>query len=257
MVSNSSSVSLADVKTPKAGGLVVVGYSATAAGLLVFLTINGESGVPTAAVLLTAGLLTIGLLLPAAGMLWLRRGFDSTPHAKRGYGALALGLVGLFFGVLLVYESSLSGSLLSAAIITASGVLAMAGTVLLRKHYRAIGTKSNNVVQLALGTALTFSGVGLITGSKIALYYFISQLQSTVYMDMGATVSAYGCVIAAYSFFVLHFRKYSCDQSPVSCNTLLMVSNGKETQFKTWAPNINSWNQALFGGLSKFSSYLN
>ena len=67
-----------DVKAaPKAWGLVVAGYSTAAMGLVAFLTINGASGIPTAVTIGTAVLVGIGLLLPTAGMLQLRRGLGS------------------------------------------------------------------------------------------------------------------------------------------------------------------------------------
>ena len=88
-----------------------------------------------------------------------------------------------------------------------SGVLAIAGAVFLRGQFtRAIASNTNGVAYLILGTALIFSGVGLIVGSNIAFEYLISQVENTIYVDIGATVSACGCVLAAYSFFVLHNR---------------------------------------------------
>ena len=195
------------VKASRAWGIVIIGYATAAAGLLAFLTINGASGVPTTEIAGTAILLTVGLLLPAAGMLLLGRGFDQTSRTpRRGFSALGIGMIGLFFGVLLVYESSLLGCLVSALVIIASAALAVGGARVMRNLYRSHKPIVNGFTYLIIGIALTFSGAGLIAGSKIASYYLISQLQSTVYMDVGATVSAYGLVLAAYSFFVLHAR---------------------------------------------------
>ena len=71
-----------DLKTPsKASNLVVAGYSTVAVGLVAFLTINGASGIPSAATIGTAVLLVIGFLLPVAGMLGLRRSLETS---KRG-----------------------------------------------------------------------------------------------------------------------------------------------------------------------------
>jgi len=203
-----STVSQTDVKSSKAWGLVVAGYSVAAVGLVAFLTINGASGIPTVAMIGTAGLLAIGLLLPAAGMLQLRRGLNPSQSAARyGFAMQGLGLVGIFFCAVTVFvASSLSGYLVSAVLILASGALAMVGAVFLRRHYAGSGaSNARNIGYFVIGTALIFSGVGLIVGSNMALYSFlISQVENTVYVDMGATVSASGCVVAAYSFFVLH-----------------------------------------------------
>jgi len=195
----------------RAWGLVVVGYSITAVALVAFLTINGVSGIPDAATIGTAGLVVIGLLLPTAGMLQLGRRLSPIERAARfGFAMQALGLLGLLFGVVLVVEvTTLSGYFLSAALIAASGVSATAGAVLLRGHYGAPQPRSRGIAYLILGTLLLFTGVGIIVGSDIAYEYWISQVENTVYVDMGATVSACGCVLAAYSFFVLHNRSSS------------------------------------------------
>jgi len=190
----------------KAWGLVVAGYSITAVALVAFLTINGASGIPTAATIGTAGLVIVGLLLPTAGMLQLRRRLSPVEKAaRRGFAMQALGLPGLLFGVVLVVEvATLSGYFLSAALVAASGVSGVVGAVLLRAYYDVLGAKSRDVAYLMLGTVLLFTGVGIIVGSDIAFEYWISQVENTVYVDMGATVSACGCALAAYSFFVLH-----------------------------------------------------
>jgi hypothetical protein len=209
MVAISSMNSPLDVKTAsKAGGLVVAGYSTAALALVAFLTINGASGIPPAATIGTAGLVAIGLLLPAAGMLQLRRGLGPIKSAARyGFAMQAFGLLGLLFGVVLVVvASSLSGYLVSAVFVVTAGVSTIAGAVLLRGHYSAIASNTRGVAYLIFGTALIFSGAGLIVGSNIAFEYLISQMENTIYVDIGATVSACGCVLAAYSFFVLHDR---------------------------------------------------
>lgn len=117
-------------------------------------------------------------------------------------------MVGLFFGVVLIVGvSSLSGYLIGAVFIVSAGASAIAGAVLLRGHYIS-GNASNatGVACLIFGTALLFSGAGIIVVANIAFWYLISQVQNTIYVDLGATVSALGCVIAAYSFYVLHKR---------------------------------------------------
>jgi len=199
-----------DVKAAsQARGLVVGGYSTAAVGLLAFLTINGASGTSTAATIGTALLIAIGLLLPAAGMLLLRRGLGPAKGATRyGFAMQAFGLAGLLFGVvLLVVVPSLSGYFLSAAFVVTASVLAIAGAVLLRGHYiGTVASKARGGAYLILGTVLIFSGVGLIVGSDIAFEYLISQVENTINVDIGATVTACGCVLAAYSFFSLNSR---------------------------------------------------
>src|SRR5271157_5840447 len=121
----------------KAWGLVDAGYSTATGALVAFLTINGASGIPTATTIFTAVLVVIGLLLPAAGMLLLRRGISAIKSATRyGFAMQAFGLLGLLFGVVLVVSvSSLSGFLLSAVFVVTAGGLAIAGAVLLRGQY--------------------------------------------------------------------------------------------------------------------------
>jgi hypothetical protein len=197
-----------DVKTVAKGWrLVVAGYSTVAVGLVVFLTTNGASGIPMAATIGAAGLVMIGLLLPATGMLQLRRRLAPIESAARyGYAMQAFGLLVLLFGVVLVVElSSLSGYLASAVLVAAAGASAITGAVIIRRHFiGGIASNTRNVTYLILGTVLIFSGVGIIVGSNIAFEYWISQVANTIYVDIGATVSACGCVLAAYSFYVLH-----------------------------------------------------
>jgi hypothetical protein len=196
--------SAADVK---AWGRVVAGYSVAAVALVVFLTINGASGIPAVATIGTAGLAVIGLLLPIAGILQLRRGIASGKTVPRlGFVLQAFGLFSLMFGlVFVVAVSSLSSYLLSALFVMVAGVSAIAGAVLLRRHFICVNTSNKRAaVFLILGTALVFTGVGLIVASNIAFQYLISQLENTVYVDVGATVSACGCILAAYSFFTLY-----------------------------------------------------
>jgi len=208
METRSSMIFPSEVKTAsKAWILVVAGYSMAAIALVAFLTINGGSGTPVAATLGTAGLLAIGLLLPAAGMLKLRK--DLTPiksAARYGFAMQALGLLGLFVGVVLIVAvPSLSGYLTGAVFVVPAGASAIAGAIFLRRRYiRSIESKAGGVAWLIIGTSLVFLGAGIIVASNLAFWYLISQVENTVYVDMGATVSACGCVLAAYSFFVLH-----------------------------------------------------
>jgi hypothetical protein len=199
------------VKTSsKAWGIVVTGYSTAAVALVAFLTINGVSGIPTAAIIGTGILIAIGLLLPIAGMLQLRKGLGSIKSAGRyGFAMQAFGLLGLLFAVVLVVGfSSLTGYLISALFVTTAGVSSISGAVLLRAYFiNSTKLNAKGVLCLIFGTGLIFSGVALIVGSNIAFQYFISQLENTVYVDIGATISSCGCVLTAYSFYVLYNRR--------------------------------------------------
>jgi hypothetical protein len=190
----------------KAWNLVVTGYSTAAVALVVFLTINGASGIPAAAIIGTVILAAIGFLLPLAGMLQLRRELGPIKSVARyGFALQAFGLLSLMFGVVLVVAvSSLFSYFLSAVFVAAASVSAIAGSVLLRKHFiSTIASNSRIAVYLIFGTVLIFSGVGVIVGSNIAYEYWISQVANTIYVDIGATISACGFVLAAYSFFTL------------------------------------------------------
>ena len=188
--------------------LVIAGYSTAAVGLVAFLTINGASGTPAAATIGTAILIAVGLLLPAAGMLQLRTNLGPIESAARkSFAMQAFGLLGLLIGVVvLVAGSSLLGYFVSAAFVVTAGMLAIAGAVVLRRHYIISAIASSNtssLVYLIFGMALIFSGVGLIVGSNIAYQFLLFQMENTIYVDLGTTISACGCVLAAYSFFVL------------------------------------------------------
>ena len=189
----------------KAWGLVVAGYSMAALALIAFLTINGESGIPTDAVIGIAGLILIRLFLPATGILQMRKRLDPTQNAARhGLAMQTVGIFGLLFGVLLVaVTSSLLGYFLSTVFVVLAGALSIAGAVLLRKYF---ALNNRGIKSLIIGTALIFVGVGLIAVSNIAFDYLISQMENTIYSDIGATVSACGCVLTAYFFFLLRKR---------------------------------------------------
>jgi hypothetical protein len=197
--------------TSKVWSLIVLGYSIEFVALVAFLTINGASGIPTAATIATVILIVAGLLLPASGMLLLRRSIDPAKKAARnGLALQGFGLIGLLIGVVIAYTASaLTGFFVSLLFIIMSGASALAGVIFMRRHYVSIGVSNvRNIRWLVLGTVLIFSGVGLIAGSNIAFeYYVLSQVENTVFVDIGATVTAWGCVLAAYSFFVLHNRR--------------------------------------------------
>ncbi len=228
---NSPSKTKASSKT---WSLVVAGYSTAAVALVAFLTINGASGIPTAAIIGTVSLAAIGFMLSIAGMLRLRRGLGPIKSTARyGFAMQASGLVGLMFGVVLVVAiSSLFSYLLSALFVAAAGMSAIAGAVLLRKYFNgAIASNHRIFVWLIFGTVLIFSGVGFIVGSNIAYEYWISQVANTIYVDIGATVSACGFVLAAYSFFILSKSKCKADS-----NTY--VTLGSKT-VQEWVRNLN------------------
>ncbi len=204
MIEQSTVSSTVKVETTKAWSLVVAGYSVGAVALVTFLTINGVSN-PTSVVIGTAGLVIVGLMLPAAGILQIARHTSPTQNLTR-YGLVmqGLGLIGLLFAVVLVYFAfSLSGYIASAVLTMTSGALALGGAGLTVRHQSKIGAPRGVLGYLVIGTAPLFWGVGLIAVSNIAYSYVISQLEKTVYIDLGATISALGCVLAAYSWFIL------------------------------------------------------
>lgn len=181
--------------------LIVAGYSVSAAGLVAFLTINGAL-VPGVATAVTSALVILGLVLPALGMLQMARGVDPVQRGtRRGLEMQAAGLIALLLGVVLIdVLSSFSGYVAGAGLVTMSWALALTGVAFFRRY-------TGSVVILALGMILIFLGVELIAGSDIAMQeYWISQVEKTIYTDIGATVSACGCVVSAYFFFVLRGR---------------------------------------------------
>jgi len=198
--------------------IIAAGYVIAAAGLVAFLTLNGIS-VPAPATALTILLIALGLLLPPAGMFAFRRILDRNKTAARnGLLLEGSGLIVLLLGVVLAVSlSSLTGYLVGAIFIAGSAASALLGAVMLRRKHSDIGLGGPREMNyLVLGTALIFSGGAIIMTSNIAFFYFISQVQNTVYVDIGATVIACGCVLGAYSFFLTSYRrgvgKYSKSQ---------------------------------------------
>lgn len=190
--------------------LVVAGYSIAAIGLVAFLTINGVSGISMAATMGTAFLVVIGFLLSILGMLLLRRSLGPPKSmVQNGFALQAFGLLSLLFGVVLVVAtSSLSGYLLSAVFVIAARVSAIGGAIISRRHFvSALSSNARTTAYLIFATALIFLGVGLIVGSNIAFQHILTQIQNTIFVDIGATVSACGCILTAYSFFVLSNRR--------------------------------------------------
>lgn len=190
---------------------VIAGYIVATLGLVAVLTINGVSGIPAAVAMGGAVLVATGLVLPAAGMLQLRQTINpDRSRARSGLLLLALGLIGLLVGVMpLATSSSLSALFfVSGIVIATSAASALGGAFLLRGYYGDIGASTRaGVDYLILGTALIFSGVAVILGSNIAKYFWLSDVGNNVFTDVGVAVSACGCVVSAYSFFVLQARR--------------------------------------------------
>ena len=192
----------------KSWALVVTGYCILAAAILAFLTINGISST-AAGTIGTAGLIILGLLLPAAGMLELARRMDPLQGtARKGLVLQSLSLIGLLLGLVVSFAaSSLSGHLVSAVFIVPSGVSGLVGAIFLSKETRAR--------QLIAGVALIATGAALIPASNIALLAgWLLDLDKNIYEDIGATLAGCGCVVAAYSFFVLRRRAKAPAVSP-------------------------------------------
>jgi hypothetical protein len=180
--------------------LVVTGYGILAVAMLAFLTINGISST-AAGTAGTASLLVLGLVLPAAGMLELARHMDP-PHgtARKGLVLQALSLIGLVIGFVLSFAaSSTSGYLASAVFIVLSGASGLAGAIFISQQAGAR--------LLVAGAALIALGALLIPASNIALLAgWLLDLDKNIYEDIGAALAGCGCVVAAYSFFVLRSR---------------------------------------------------
>lgn len=184
--------------------LVVIGYSTLAAAMLAFVTINGESS-SAVGTIGTAGLLGLGLVLPGAGMLELARRIDPSHRRMRtGLALQGVCAAGLLLGLLVsFFASSLPGHIISAAFIGLSGISGLGGAILISEE---VGVR-----QLVLGAVLIATGAALIPVSNIASQmYWIQDLEKNIYQDIGATVSACGCIVAGYSCFVI--RKPSVSQ---------------------------------------------
>lgn len=191
--------------------LTVIGYSVAAIALVTFLTINGQPNIPQSTSIATLVLIAIGFLTPAIGMALLTRRLRvPQTRAKSGLLLQGIGLTSLFFGVVIAEATaSFTGFLVAAAVLAVSGSTGLTGAAFFKRHYRSVSSfSSRNAEFLLLGLILLFLGVALILGSEIvySLYYF-SPVSNIVYQDIGATVSALGCVLSAYAFNGL--RDYS------------------------------------------------
>ena len=183
--------------TSKSLALVVAGYAVLAAAMLAFLTVNGQSAT-AAGTIGTAGLLVLGLLLPAAGMLELARRMDPPQGtARKGLVLQSLGLIGLLIGFAVSFAaSSLSGYLVAGVVIVLSGTAGLAGAIFISKEAKAR--------QLVVGAALIAIGATLIPASNIALHAgWLLDIDKNIYMDIGAALAGCGSIVTAYSFFLL------------------------------------------------------
>ena len=198
--------------TSKSWFLVVVGYSILAVAMVGFLTINGVSATAVGTIG-TAGLISLGLLFPAAGMLELaRRLGPAEGAARRGLVLQSLSLIGLLIGLVVSFVAgqlepstqaelamSISGHVIAGIFILLSGTSGFVGAIYL--------SRSVGATYLVAGAVLIAIGAALIPASNIALReYWISDMKNYVYQDVGATVAACGFVVAAYSCFVLRRR---------------------------------------------------
>jgi len=188
----------------RALGVIITGCTIAVLGLAALLTINGQSAVPKFAQIMTMALIALGIVLPATGLFWLKKAIGKTQakigngFAFQGYGLIAL-LIGVTSAMLV---SSLTSFLVAASFLSVACVLSFFAVVLVRKNKDAIGANHRAVICLVMGITLILSGIGLIIASNLSsFYYFISQVENSILTDVGATLSAYGSIFLAYSFF--------------------------------------------------------
>lgn len=191
--------------TSKLWALVVVGYSILAVAMVAFLTVNGVSATAVATIG-TAGLIAVGLLLPAGGMMELARLIGpSHGAARRDLVLESLSFIGLLIGLVVSFvASSISGHVIAGMFIVLSSTSGLVGAIYL---FRSVGP-----TYLVAGAVLIAIGAAPIPASNIALReYWISDLEKYLYQDVGATLAACGAVLAAYSAFVLRRRGRAAD----------------------------------------------
>jgi hypothetical protein len=187
--------------TSRSWALVVTGYSVLALAMLAFLTVNGVSGA-AAGTIATASLIVLGFLLTAVGLLEMARHLDPRQGTvRKGLVLQGLGLIGLLIGLVVSFvASSLAGHLVSAVFIVPSGAAALAGAILISRELRAR--------QLVAGAVLIAIGATLIPVANLAQFaYLVLDTDKNLYQDIGAALAGCGCVLAAYSFFVLRGRR--------------------------------------------------
>jgi hypothetical protein len=185
----------------KSWGLVALGYSVLALAMVVFLTINGVSDTAVGT-LATAGLIGLGLAIPAGSMLALANQTGRGGTLGRGLLLQTLSLLSLLIGLVTVFfAASLPVYLMAASLIVLSGVSGLAAAIYF--------TRNGGTRYFFVGAGLIAIGAAVIPASNIALkyLYLISDTDNSVYQDVGATMAACGAVLAAYSFFVLSTSK--------------------------------------------------
>jgi len=182
--------------------MLIAGYSLGAVGLVGLIMTNGVAGIPVVVNVSVDVLVAIGLLLIATEMLLLRTSLIQS-WTGNGFAMQGIGLFGLFIGAALVIiaPSSLTACVMSIIIIVISGVITLAGVDFLGPYFFIASTRYL-IYFLFIGTVLIFLGAGLIAASNIAYEFVISQMENTIFVDIGATISAYGCILAAYSYFM-------------------------------------------------------
>ena len=191
---------------PLAATLPVVGFAVATLAFMLFLTINGASGVTEADSELTVVLVVFGLFAPAAGMFRLSRNSIFSGRMRRGLVLEGIGLASLFFGILLaVATSSLTGFLTSVVVLSGSALSTLAGAVMLRATLAKTRSPQRGSANLHLvGLVLLLSGTAIIVAFNIfSVTYYVSNLGAIIYEDIGATVSAYGAALGSYSFLRL------------------------------------------------------
>jgi hypothetical protein len=199
----------------KSWALVVAGYSVLAVAMLAFLTVNGVSSTAVGTIG-TAGLIVLGLLLPAGGMLELGRRMDPPQgSARKGLVLQSLSLIGLLIGFVVSFvASSLSGHLAAGVVIVLSGTAGLVGAIFISKEARAR--------QLVVGAALIAIGAALIPASNIALLAgWLVDIDKNIYVDIGATVAGCGS-IEGYSeapdVTLSLFQPAACRQKRMACS---------------------------------------
>ncbi|HKW04622.1 MAG TPA: hypothetical protein VJN71_04920, partial [Nitrososphaerales archaeon] len=174
-------------------GILITGFALTGIVFLLFITINGASGIPAIVPILTAVLLAVGLGGSAAGFILLRSTHTLRGRTRKGSLMQAIGLVGLFFGVIVAASSNLIGPfLISAVVLVPSTALAITGSVLeIEKSPESHARQGPNSYLLLVGMILLFFGTALIVAFNIfALTYYLSNVQAIIFENIGATISA-------------------------------------------------------------------
>jgi len=195
------------VATARAWGLMAWGHACLALALVVFLTFNGVNGTPGAAVAGTAVLLTVGFLLPAVATFRAARLVGARGPATKGLFAHGAGLVGLLLGVACIVTDLHALDRLGAAIVAMSGAASVVGVVACRRGMQGRVGASGRVglTCLVAGACLLVLGALAVAGANLlfASLSVISQTQENAWVDLGATVSALGCVLVTYSLVAL------------------------------------------------------